>query len=361
MDVEDLRKQIDELDRRIVKLLAERTAVARDIGKKKMQSGQLIEDSIRERAVLEKIREMAQAENLDPDELEKIYRRIFTISKQVQGISVAFQGESGAYSEEAAIGYFGGRARLKPCESLEETFQSVEKGETRYALVPVENSLEGSIPRTYDLLLDSDLKVSGEVQLRIVHCLIGLPDSQIDSIKSVYSHPQALGQSKAFLQKMGWKLNPAYDTAGSVKMIKEMGRKDQAAIASARSAEIYGMKILVRGIEDNSNNYTRFFILAKQDAPPSGNDKTSIVFSVKHKPGALYNALKELAARQINLTRIESRPTRQKAWEYNFYVDIEGHREDEVVKDGLKALEESAIFVKVLGSYPRFKGSEPEK
>jgi chorismate mutase/prephenate dehydratase len=356
MDIDELRKKIDELDGRILKLLAERMAVARDIGIEKIQAGKPIENKARELAVLEKVRQLAEAENLDPKSIEKIYQIIFTVSKQIQGVTVAFQGESGAYSEEAAREYFGAGAQFKPCESLEEAFQSAEKGESQYALVPVENSLEGSIPRTYDLLLDSSLKVSGETQLRIVHCLIGLPSAQIDSIKEVYSHPQALGQSKAFLQKMGWQLTPTYDTAGSVKMIKEMGSKEKAAIASARSAEIYGMKILVRGIEDNSNNYTRFFVLSRYDAPPSGNDKTSIVFSVKHKPGALYEALKELADRQINLTRIESRPTRQKPWEYNFYVDIEGHHEDEAVKEGLKALEKTALFVKVLGSYFRFRG-----
>ncbi len=195
----------------------------------------------------------------------------------------------------------------------------------------------------------------GETQLRIVHCLIGLPEANIDSIKEVYSHPQALGQCKSFLIKMGWKQFPTYDTAGSVKAIQESGIINKAAIASARAAEIYGMKILVRGIEDNNNNYTRFFILSNRDASPSGDDKTSIVFAVKHNPGALYDALKELALRKINLTRIESRPTRQKPWEYNFYVDFEGHYIDEKINTALQYLANSTIFVKILGSYPRIK------
>jgi chorismate mutase/prephenate dehydratase len=354
MSLDDLRQQIDTLDARIVKLIAERLAVTRAIGQEKMQSGIPVEDKAREKKVLEKVKELARTEGLNPEEIEKIYQRIFFASKEVQGVTVAFQGEVGAYSEEAAYQYFGAGARLKPCENLEVVFQAVEKGEVQYGLVPVENSLEGSIPRTYDLLLDSNLRVSGEIQLRIVHCLIGLPEAQIDSIREVYSHPQALGQCKNFLRQMGWKQNPAYDTAGSVKMIKESGRKDIAAIASARAAEIYGMKILLRGIEDNTNNYTRFFILSRQNAAASGNDKTSIVFSVKHTPGALYDALKELAARKINLTRIESRPTRQKPWEYNFYVDLEGHCEDTVMKEALQSLEKAVIFLKILGSYPRY-------
>jgi chorismate mutase/prephenate dehydratase len=355
MSLDNLRKQIDETDAKIVKLIGERIQITRDVGKEKTESGQPIEDKSREQIVLERVKNLARAENLNPDEVEKIYQRIILASKEVQGITVSFQGEPGAYSEEAAFQYFGSGVRLKPCESLEDAFQAVEKHEVLYGIVPVENSLEGSIPRTYDLLLDSSLKVSGETNLRVVHCLIALPDAQIDSIKEVYSHPQALGQCKTFLRQMGWKSTPAYDTAGSVKMIMEDNLTDKAAIASARAAEIYGMKILVRGIEDNTNNFTRFFILSRQDAPPTGDDKTSIVFTVKHVPGALYDALKELSAAKINLTRIESRPTRQKPWEYNFYVDIEGHNDDPHIKKALKDLEKSAVFLKVLGSYPKFK------
>jgi chorismate mutase/prephenate dehydratase len=266
---------------------------------------------------------------------------------------VAFQGEIGAYSEEAAFQFFGSSIQIKPCESLDDVFKATEGDEVQFGIVPAENSLEGSISRVYDLLLDSNLKVCGEIELRVVHCLIGTPKARLDLIKRVYSHPQALGQCKTFLRHLGWELIPTYDTAGSVKMIKEKGTTDVGAIASARAAEIYEMKILAREIEDNPNNFTRFFILAKEDAPPSGNDKTSIVFTVKHKPGALYESLKELAARNINLTKIESRPTRQKPWEYNFYLDFEGHREDKVFQEALASLEASAPFVKVLGSYPK--------
>ncbi len=353
MTLEDLRKQIDNLDHRLVDLIAERMTIIREVGKMKQAAGSPIEDRLREQAILEKVKQLAQQRSLDPSEIEKIYQRLFYISKEMQGSTVAFQGEFGAYSEEAASLFFGPAARLRPCETLEDVFQSVEKDEVQYGLVPVENSLEGSIPRTYDLLLDSRLKVCGETQLRIVHCLIGLPAARLETVREVYSHPQALGQSKTFLRHMGWRQNPATDTAGSVKFIKEQGDVTKAAIASARAAEIYGMNILVRGIEDNDHNYTRFFILSREDAPSTGNDKTSLVFSVKHSPGALYDALKALAENKANLTRIESRPTRQKAWEYNFYVDIEGHRQDEAVKTALEELRQETIFVKVLGSYPR--------
>ena len=355
MSLEELRIKVDELDKRIIQLIAERMAVTRNIGREKLASGRPIEDKAREQTVLQRVKELAQAENLNPEEIGKIYQSIFLASKEAQGVTVAFQGEIGAYSEEAIYQYFGPASRLRPCESLEEAFERVEKGDVQFGLVPAENSLEGSIPRTFDLLLDSSLKVSGEFQLRIVHCLIGLPGSQIDSIKEVYSHPQALGQCKTFLRQMGWKLTPTYDTAGSVKLIKENNLCDKAAIASARAAGIYGMKILVRSIEDNPNNYTRFFILSRRESEPSGDDKTSLVFSVKHTPGALYDALNELSERKINLSKIESRPTRQKPWEYNFYVDIEGYYQDQRVQEALQGLARATIFLKILGSYPRFK------
>ena len=353
MSLEDLRKKIDEVDTKIVKLIAERMRIAEEIGGEKMGQRKQIGDREREKRVLENVRSIAQEEKISQEDIASIYQQIVTVSKRVQGISVAFQGEIGAYSEEAAFQFFGTAIQLKPCESLDDVFKVVEQDEVQFGVVPAENSLEGSISRVYDLLLDSSLKVCGEIELRVVHCLIGVPEARLDLIKKVYSHPQALGQCKTFLRQLGCELIPTYDTAGSVKIIKEMGTTDSGAVASARAAEIYGMKVLTREIEDNPNNFTRFFILAKHDSPPSGNDKTSIVFSVKHKPGALYQSLKELAVRNINLTKIESRPTRQKPWEYNFYLDFDGHREDKVFQEALESLENTSLFVKVLGSYPK--------
>jgi chorismate mutase/prephenate dehydratase len=355
MNLEDLRKKIDEIDASLVELISKRIKVAEQIGKEKGKQGKQIEDKGREGLVLENVRIIARNENISERDVETIYQQILTACKRRQGAGVAFQGEIGAYSEEAAFQFFGSSIQIKPCESLDDVFKATEGDEVQFGIVPAENSLEGSISRVYDLLLDSNLKVCGEIELRVVHCLIGTPKARLDSIKRVYSHPQALGQCKTFLRHLGCDLIPTYDTAGSVKMIKEKGTIDGGAIASARAAEIYEMKILAREIEDNPNNFTRFFILAKEDAPPSGNDKTSIVFTVKHKPGALYESLKELTARNINLTKIESRPTRQKPWEYNFYLDFEGHREDKVFQEALASLEESSPFIKVLGSYPKAK------
>ena len=355
MSLEDLRKKVDEADAEIVKLIAERIRIAEEIGREKKKQGKQIEDAEREKRVLKNVKRVAQEEHISQEDIESIYRQIVTVSKSVEGIVVAFQGEIGAYSEEAAFRFFGPSIQVKPCESLDDVFKVVERGEVQFGIVPIENSLEGSISQAYDLLLDSSLMVCGETELRVVHCLIANPETRLDLIKRVYSHPQALGQCRAFLKHLNCELIPTYDTAGSVKMIKEEGITGGAAIASTRAAEIYRMQIIAREIEDNPNNFTRFFILAKQDSPPSGNDKTSIVFSVRHKPGALYEFLKELAARNINLTKIESRPTRQKPWEYNFYLDFEGHREDEAPREALENLRNYSIFVKVLGSYPKAK------
>ncbi len=355
MSLEELRKKIDEADTKIVKLIAERVRIAREIGREKSKRGKQIEDVAREKGVLENVKSIARQENISQEDIESIYEQIVTISKSVQGIVVAFQGEIGAYGEEAAFQFFGSSIQVKPCETLDDVFKVVEQSEAQFGVVPIENSLEGSISRVYDLLLDSSLKVCGETELRVSHCLIANPEAQLGLIKKVYSHPQALAQCRDFLKHLDCELIPTYNTAASAKMIKEQGITDGGAVASARAAEIYGMKVIAKEIEDNPNNFTRFFILSKQDSPPSGNDKTSIVFSVKHKPGTLYEFLSELSARNINLTKIESRPTRQKPWEYNFYLDFEGHWEDKLSREVLESLDQVALFIKVLGSYPKAK------
>ena len=355
MSLDDLRKKIDSIDADIVRLIGERIKIAREIGGEKRSQGRQVNDRAREKRVLNHIKALARSENLDQDVIEDIYQQIITACRRTQGAEVAFQGETGAYGEEATFQFFGPMVTTRPYESLEEVFKATEGDEAQFGIIPVENSLEGSISQSYDLLLDSSLKVCGEIELRVVHCLIANPGVRLDSIKRVYSHPQALGQCKAFLKHLNCELIPTYDTAGSVRMIKEQGITDGGAIASTRAAEIYQMKVIAREIEDNPNNFTRFFILSREDSPPSGNDKTSIVFSVKDKPKALYHFLGEFAKRDINLSKIESRPTRHKPWEYNFYLDFDGHREDKVSQEALASSEEHTLFVKILGSYPKAK------
>lgn len=268
-------------------------------------------------------------------------------------LKVAFQGETGAYSEVAVYKYFGAEVQPIPCKSFQEVFIKADSGLVDYGVLPIENSIEGSVNQVYDLLLTHNLMICGEAVIKIEHCLIGNPNSDLSYIKRVYSHPQALAQCSDFLEKLKCEVIPTYDTAGSVKIVKERGLIDEAAIASEKAAEIYGMKILARGVSNYPDNYTRFVIVSKEDAPPSGNDKTSIIFSVKHVPGALYEALGVFAKRGINLTKIESRPTRKKPWEYIFYLDFEGHRFEARCADALKELRDKTLFVKVLGSFPK--------
>jgi chorismate mutase/prephenate dehydratase len=355
MSLGDIRRQIDETDRELVKLLAQRLRLSSAIGQIKQQTGQPVTNAQREAEVMAHVIGIAGKEGIDPLLTAAVYREIIAASRGVQGITVAFQGEIGAYSQEAALSYFGHSIETRPYEKLEDVFQAVETGEVNFGVVPVENSLEGSISKTYDLLLDSILKVSGEIEYRVSHCLIANPGTTLDGIKSVYSHPQALGQCQAFIRQLNLEIVPAYDTAGSVRLIKEKNIRDGAAIASRQAAEYYGMNILSCGIEDNQQNFTRFFILGQHDAPPTGQDKTSLVFSVKHRPGSLVGLLNELAEQGVNLTKIESRPTRQKPWEYNFYLDFEGYHEDPAAREALTNLERNSIFVKVLGSYPKAK------
>jgi len=273
--------------------------------------------------------------------------------KTVKKVKVAYQGEPGAYSESAVYSYFGPSAQPVPCKNFSDVFRSVETERTEYGIVPIENSIEGSVNPVYDLFLKYDPKVCGEVVLKITHCLIANPETRLEDIKVIYSHPQALGQCRTYLESLNCELISTYDTAGSVKMIKEQRLKDAGAIAGERAARIYGMNILARDIADNPNNYTRFFVLSKTDAPPSGNDKTSVIFSTRHIPGALYQALGEFAKRNINLTKIESRPTKRRLWEYNFYLDFEGHRSEKKCAEALEGLRQKAVFVKILGSYPK--------
>lgn len=267
--------------------------------------------------------------------------------------TVAFQGEHGAYSEEAILTCYGSRATTIPNRKLRQVFDSVKDGTAELGVVPAENSIEGSINQTYDLLLESDLKICGEIKLRVMHCLLALPETQLKDLKVVYSHPQALAQCAGFLQDLGVETEPTYDTAGSAKMISDRRLRDAGAIASENSARLYGLAIVRTNIEDFPENFTRFFIIALTDAQPTGKDKTTIVFGTKHLPGSLHDALGALASRKINLTRIESRPVRTAPWEYHFFVDFEGHRSEPTCAQALEALGNSTTFVRIVGSYPR--------
>ena len=270
---------------------------------------------------------------------------------------IAFQGEPGAYSELAAFEYFGAGIKPLPCASFEATFAAVTDGTAEYGLLPIENSLAGSIHRNYDLLLESDLKIVGEYHLRVSHCLMALPGTTLADVQQVHSHPQALAQCKNRLRQMGYEPIVEADTAGSARMIKDSGDQHAAALASKRAAEVYDLHILQKNMEDNPANYTRFLALTAQTAPGNtdGDFKTSIVFSLQNQPGALFKALSVFALRDIDLAKIESRPIQGKPWEYMFYIDFAGHAQAESGRRALDHLGELAAYLRVLGSYPRHR------
>ena len=268
-------------------------------------------------------------------------------------IRVSFQGERGAYSESAARRFFSDKIETMPCVTFAEALEKTSEDITEYAILPVENSLEGSVGESYDLLNMTELKATGEIYHRIEHCLIGT--GRLEQVKQVYSHPQALGQCRNFIEKYNMKTIPTYDTAGSVKIVKELNSEQYACIASKAASTIHQMKIITENIANNPNNYTRFLVMSKKTSTQTDNDKTSIIFAIKHEPGSLYRILQIFHENHVNLTKIESRPTKENIWEYNFYVDFEGHVEEQKIKNMLDKIKEETEFTKVLGSYPSMK------
>ena len=264
---------------------------------------------------------------------------------------VAFQGDNGAYSEEAIRQQFGADVETLPCRTFEEIFSSIDEERATAGAVPVENSLAGSINKAYDLLLDHDFRVQGEILLRVRHNLLTLPGNG-ESIKQVRSHPQALAQCEGFLNRNGYVAIPWYDTAGSAKELAEHPEQNVGVIASALAADIYELEVVQQGIEDLHYNFTRFFVIGKSDAEHAPDSKTSLVFATPHSPGSLYNCLGEFAERNINLVKLESRPRRNRPWQYVFYLDFEGHWQEPDCSAAVLGLLSRAAFVKMLGSYP---------
>lgn len=266
---------------------------------------------------------------------------------------IAFQGERGAFSEAAAIEHFGEAIDPVPCETFEDVFARVTNTDCDAGLVPIENSLAGSIHQNYDLLDRNRLSITGEHVLRVEHCLIALPGVPFEEVRTVLSHPQALAQCDHFLRAHGLSHEAAYDTAGAVKLVKARGERHVAAIASRRAATVYGMNILQENIEDNPQNFTRFITLAREPVVPTGPAKTSIVFALQNSPGVLFKALSVFALRDIDLSKIESRPIAGQPWQYLFYLDFGESASETRGQRALQHLSEIATYLRVFGSYPR--------
>jgi prephenate dehydratase len=268
-------------------------------------------------------------------------------------VRLAYQGEPGAYSEAAALQYGGPQAETLPCKSFEDVFDAVSRKKATHGVVPLENSIGGTIHRNYDLLLDHDLTISGEVELDVVHCLQALPGTKVSDVKTVYSHPQALAQCERYLKDLGANVEAVYDTAGGAKLVAEKKLANAAALASRRAAEVFGLEVLQEAVQDFEFNITRFAIIG--GAPPPDANKTTIVFALPSTPGALFKALSVFALRDINLTKLESRPMRGRPWEYLFYVEVDAPRSDLGCARALTHLAEFARWTRVLGTY---KGAE---
>jgi len=346
--LKQMRGKIDALDRRLVKLLSTRARLAQRIGRLKEGAAYRPE---REAQVLRGI--LAQNRGPLPDgALARLFTEIMSACRALEdSMTAAYLGPQGTFSQEAAAKHFGGLTTLVPCGSIDEVFRCVETGAAGFGVVPVENSTEGAIGRTLDLLLSTPARVCGEVMLPVRQCLM-VKRGALGAVRKVYSHAQSLSQCQQWLARN-------LPHAGRVPVVSnaEAARlaareRGAAAIGSRTAAALYGLQLLARNIEDETKNTTRFLVIAENDAAPSGRDKTSLVMSTRNVPGAMHELLTPLAANQVSMTRLESRPSRTGLWEYVFYVDIEGHQQDPNVTRALAELKQKASFLKILGSYP---------
>jgi len=351
MDIDDIRKEIDRIDKELVDLLNKRADCALEVGKLKESSTESIFAPEREIQVLGKV----LAENRGPladKTVAAIYREIISACRALEKpIAVAYLGPAGSYTHIASIQRFGDSTDFAPVDTIPDVFNMVERKEANYGVVPVENSTEGIVSHTLDMFLLSDLRICAEIFAPISHNLLS-SGTDLAQIKRVYSMPQAIAQCRNWLRMHlpGVEVLEVSSTAKAAKMCH--GYPSSAAVASSLAAREYGLNVISEAIEDNPHNRTRFLVVGYSKPNPSGRDKTSVVFSVPHRAGTLYRALSIFDKDRINMTMIESRPTKQMPWEYVFFIDIQGHEKDEAVRKALAELGEQVLFVRVLGSYP---------
>ncbi|MCE5210086.1 MAG: prephenate dehydratase [Deltaproteobacteria bacterium] len=354
--LEILRGKMKDKDRDIVRLLNERAQISVQIGRVKGEGGMQVYDPAQEAKVHDYLQELNPGP-LPPKALSTIFREIISASRDLQKpMTIAFLGPEASFSHLAARLHFGESSLFFPQTGISRVFDEVEKGAIDWGVVPVENSLEGSVNVTLDRLITTQLKIRAEIYLRISQCLIS-PAKSMKDIKRIYSHPQALAQCQVWLRTNlpNCVLNETESTAAAVQMVR--GKKNEAAIGSSLAGKIYGVNLLAEGIEDNSSNMTRFLVIGRGGNDVTGDDKTSLIFATSHSPGSLHSALSSFARRKINLAKIESHPVKDKLWEYSFFVDMIGHVTDKHVKSCLRELKKKTTFLKILGSYPKSEGT----
>jgi chorismate mutase / prephenate dehydratase len=350
MNIPEHRKAIDKLDAQIVKLLNERTRHVLEIGDIKLKAGEEIYAPHRERAILQRLCKLNPGP-ITNESLRAIYREIMSSALSLEkSMTIAYLGPEATFTHQAAIQRFGSSLRYSAQKTIADVFAEVARNRAEYGVVPVENSTEGVVTHTLDMFVDSELKIVAQIILPIQHCLVS--NWKRDQIQKLYAHPQTLAQCRGWVQHY---LPNAeiIETSSNARSAEFAAReKKSAAITGSLAAERYSLRILESDIQDNSANATRFLVLGRQCGPPTGNDRTSFMLSIHHKVGALHEALAPFRRYRLNMTKIESRPSKRKAWEYYFFVDCEGHVHDRKVVKAIEKLKEQCNLVKILGSYP---------
>jgi chorismate mutase/prephenate dehydratase len=349
--VDALRKKIDQVDEKIVRLLNDRAALAQKIGHHKRLTQQEVYVPGREQEILRRVSELNRGPLAAPA-VQSIFQEVIAACRGLEApLKVAFFGAEASYSHLAARRKFGSKAELLPTASIAEVFQDVARGRVSFGVVPIENSTEGVVAYTLDLLVDSPLQICAECFLDIHHNLLSR-GGRAEQIKKIVSHPQALAQCRGWLSRHFPRVEMEEVPSTSHAASAAAQNDSIAAVSSSLAADIYDLKIIAPNIEDQSHNITRFWVIGNQEAKPSRRDKTSLAFSVRDEPGILHRMLRPFASRRINLSKIESRPIKNKPWEYMFFLDLKGHKSEARVKSAIAQLERHCVFFKILGSYP---------
>jgi chorismate mutase/prephenate dehydratase len=350
--IKSLRQKIERLDGQILRLLNERAAIVMQVGKEKSEGNMDSYDPQREKEIVETL--ISQNNGPFPKQaIAPVFREIISACRSLETeIAVAYLGPPATHTHLACFEYFGSSVQTQPKDSIQEVFEALEKEKASYGVVPIENSTEGSVNQTLDGLIESKAMICGEVMIQISHHLLSR-SGRPEDIRMITSHPSALEQCRKWLRKnfLHVEIAEAASTAKAAQMAAENPKA--AAIASSLAGRLYGLKVVESQIEDYRNNYTRFLIISLHTHPRTGRDKTSILFSISHAPGSLYQAIKPFCEKGINLTKIESRPVKNRPWEYVFFLDFEGHAADAPIRGVMAEMEQSALFLKLLGSYPQ--------
>ena len=369
-----LRDRIDEIDKQLVALYEQRMEVCKEVAEYKIETGKKVFDKVREAEKIEKVKGMAKTD-FHKHAVQELFEQIMSISRKMQyqllaehgcignlpfiatkdlggrQARVVFQGAEGAYSQAAMNQFFGKEIKSFHVDSFRDAMSAIEEGSADFAVLPIENSTAGIVSEIYDLLTEFENYIVGEQIIKIEHCLMAVPGTKLEDIKTVYSHPQSLMQSTNYLRKTGWQQISMQNNAFAAQKVKEDGLYNQAAIASEVAAEIYGLEILEKGVNNLKGNSTRFIIVTNQKVFREDAGKISICFEVPHESGSLYHMLSHFIYNNLNMTKIESRPLEGRNWEYRFFIDFEGNLADSGVKNALRGLREEARNMKILGNY----------